>query len=120
MIIENKKLHIDQLEERFKKADYFTTKEISEFYLSFDPLVKKTTINWRVYAKSNTFAFIDVFAICFIISSLTGLGLRLYFISINILSLTGLSIYTAAGQVHPYGPFSVIRINFVIERGITC
>jgi len=49
-IIGNKKLHIEQLEERFKKADYFTTKEISEFYLSFDPLVKKTTINWRVYA----------------------------------------------------------------------
>ncbi len=49
MIIKNKKLHIDQLEERFNKADYFTTKEISEFYLSLNPLVKKTTINWRVY-----------------------------------------------------------------------
>lgn len=50
MIIEDKKLHIEQLKEIFNKADYFTTKEISEFYLSFDPLVKKTTINWRVYA----------------------------------------------------------------------
>lgn len=50
LIIEDKKLHIEQLEERFNNADYFTTKEISEFYLSLDPLVKKTTINWRVYA----------------------------------------------------------------------
>lgn len=50
MIIEDKKLHIDQLKEKFNKANYFTTKEISEFYLSLDPLVKKTTINWRVYA----------------------------------------------------------------------
>ncbi len=50
LIIRDKKLHIDQLEERFNKANYFTTKDISEFYLSLDPLVKKTTINWRVYA----------------------------------------------------------------------
>ena len=27
-----------------------TTKEISKFYLSLDPLVKRTTINWRVYS----------------------------------------------------------------------
>ncbi len=52
-IIGDKKLHIKQLKEQFKKADYFTTKEISEFYLSFDPLVKKATINWRVYALIN-------------------------------------------------------------------
>lgn len=50
MIIENKKLNIEGLKERFSDAECLTTKSIREFYLSIDPLIKETTINWRVYA----------------------------------------------------------------------
>ncbi|GAF05739.1 DUF6577 family protein [Saccharicrinis fermentans] len=49
-IIEDKKLNIEKLKERFNDTEYLLTKDIAEFYLSLDPLVKKTTINWRVYA----------------------------------------------------------------------
>ena len=37
------------MEKRFRKADFFTTKEITEFYLSIDPFVNKTAINWRIH-----------------------------------------------------------------------
>lgn len=36
--------------ERFNDVEYISTKDIADFYLSIDSTVKKTTINWRVYA----------------------------------------------------------------------
>ncbi|MBI9069725.1 MAG: hypothetical protein JEZ09_20680 [Salinivirgaceae bacterium] len=49
MIIEDKRLNIEGLKKHFKGAEYLLTKDITEFYLSLDPTIKKTTINWRVY-----------------------------------------------------------------------
>jgi len=43
------KLYIDQLQIHFKDKSNFGTKEIMQFYEGFEPKVKNTTINWRVY-----------------------------------------------------------------------
>jgi hypothetical protein len=43
------KLHIDQLKDFFKNKEIFETSELVKFYQEWDPEVKRTTINWRVY-----------------------------------------------------------------------
>jgi len=43
------KLHIDQLKDFFKDKEIFETSELVKFYQEWDPEVKRTTINWRVY-----------------------------------------------------------------------
>lgn len=43
------KLNIDQLKDYFKDKKSFETSDIVEFYLQWEPDVKTTTINWRVY-----------------------------------------------------------------------
>lgn len=43
------KLHIDDLRNYFHKQPRFSTNELTEFYRSKEPEVKKTTINWRIY-----------------------------------------------------------------------
>ena len=43
------KLHIDQLQIHFKDIRTFGTKEIIQFYEGFEPKVKATTVNWRIY-----------------------------------------------------------------------
>lgn len=44
------KLYIDQLQIHFKDKSAFGTKEIVQFYEGFEPKVKATTVNWRIYA----------------------------------------------------------------------
>jgi len=43
------KLHIDKLKIRFRDHKFLETKDITDFYKTFEPNVKQTTINWRVY-----------------------------------------------------------------------
>jgi hypothetical protein len=43
------KLYIDQLKDFFKDKEIFETSDIVKFYLQWEPEVKSTTINWRVY-----------------------------------------------------------------------
>jgi hypothetical protein len=49
-IFSNKTLHIDQLKDSFKDAGSLNTSDIVRFYRSFDPQLKSTTINWRIYS----------------------------------------------------------------------
>ena len=48
-IIATNKLHIDKLKSEFADKPIFTTKDIQSFYLSIEPNIKLTTINWRIY-----------------------------------------------------------------------
>lgn len=48
-IIATNKLHIDKLKSEFIDKQIFTTKDIQTFYLTIEPNIKLTTINWRVY-----------------------------------------------------------------------
>lgn len=47
--IAKNKLHIDKLKSQFKNQVVLTTKDIADFYMMFEPNIKQTTINWRVY-----------------------------------------------------------------------
>ena len=47
--IATNKLNIDKLKSEFIDKPIFTTKDIQTFYLTIDPNIKLTTINWRVY-----------------------------------------------------------------------
>ncbi|MCD4698515.1 MAG: hypothetical protein K8S16_19990 [Bacteroidales bacterium] len=47
--IATNKLNIDKLKSEFIDKPIFTTKDIQTFYLTLDPNVTPTTINWRVY-----------------------------------------------------------------------
>lgn len=46
---EENKLNIEKLKEEFNDIKYLSTNDIAAFYRSFDPTLKKTTINWRIY-----------------------------------------------------------------------
>jgi len=48
--ISKDKLHIDQLKTYFKTKESFKSKEISDFYKTFEPELKQTTINWRIFS----------------------------------------------------------------------
>lgn len=43
------KLHINELRNHFRNQRKFSTSELTGFYRSKEPGVKKTTINWRIY-----------------------------------------------------------------------
>jgi hypothetical protein len=43
------KLHIDDIRNHFRIRRKFSTSELTDFYRSIEPTVKKTTINWRIY-----------------------------------------------------------------------
>ncbi len=47
--IKTEKLNIDKLKAHFKERKTFNTLEIHEFYMKQEPLVKASTVNWRVY-----------------------------------------------------------------------
>jgi len=49
-IIATNKLHINELRERFKDEESVKTIDISVFYRAYEPDLKQTTINWRIYA----------------------------------------------------------------------
>lgn len=42
-------LNIDKLQKHFKGKNTFVNKDIALFYKQFEPKVKATTVNWRVY-----------------------------------------------------------------------
>lgn len=42
-------LHIDELKDHFKEGEPFETDDLTDFYRKFDPKLKKSTVNWRVY-----------------------------------------------------------------------
>jgi len=48
-IIANETLHTAKLKSVFKKNNTFGNKEIFDFYKNIDPLIKVTTVNWRVH-----------------------------------------------------------------------
>lgn len=48
--IEKPALHINKLKEYFKENSTFNTKDIEQFYHSFEPGIASTTVNWRIYA----------------------------------------------------------------------
>lgn len=43
-------LHIAKLKQRFANLNDFKTIDIVDFYRSFEPNLKSTTINWRIYS----------------------------------------------------------------------
>ncbi len=45
----NSKLHIEKLISFLKGKDNFNTQDISNFYKTLEPKIKRTTINWRIY-----------------------------------------------------------------------
>ena len=47
--IASEKINIEKLIVHFKNETLFTTNDIQEFYRRFEPNVKVSTINWRVY-----------------------------------------------------------------------
>jgi len=49
-IFSNNTLHINQLKDTFKDTGSLNTSDIARFYRSFDPNLKSTTINWRIYS----------------------------------------------------------------------
>jgi len=49
-IIATNKLHINELREHFKDEESVKTIDISVFYREYEPDLKQTTINWRIYA----------------------------------------------------------------------
>ncbi len=48
--IETETLNIDKLQTHFKGKKTFGNKDIAQFYKQFEPKVKATTVNWRVYS----------------------------------------------------------------------
>lgn len=48
-IIATDTLHITELKQRFEDLNDFKTIDISDFYRNFEPNLKSTTINWRIY-----------------------------------------------------------------------
>jgi hypothetical protein len=53
-IIANEKLQTGKLENRFKDESVFELADVFAFYNQFEPDVKPTTINWRVYTLVQT------------------------------------------------------------------
>ncbi len=53
-IIANDKLNTEKLEHRFKDESVFELTDILDFYNQFEPEVKSTTLNWRVYTLVQT------------------------------------------------------------------
>ncbi len=49
MIINKRKLHIAELKVWFDKNQIITNKQLVSFYQTFEPDVKETTVNWRIY-----------------------------------------------------------------------
>lgn len=47
--IKTDKLHIEELQERFKLQESFKTEDIVLFYKQFEPDLPKSTVNWRTY-----------------------------------------------------------------------
>lgn len=47
--IANDKLNIAKLQAHFKDQSIFGNGDIVQFYRKFEPIVKQTTVNWRVY-----------------------------------------------------------------------
>lgn len=43
-------MHITELKQRFEGLNDFKTIDIADFYRNFEPDLKSTTINWRVYS----------------------------------------------------------------------
>jgi hypothetical protein len=48
-----KKLHITELKKEFKNAEVISTSDIVGFYLSTEPNIPRSTVNWRVYDLVN-------------------------------------------------------------------
>ncbi len=48
------KLNIDKLKDRFSETGVIENKQIIEFYRKFEPDLKKSTINWRIYSLVQT------------------------------------------------------------------
>jgi hypothetical protein len=49
MTIRTDKYKINQLKKEFKTQKSFKTKDITVFFKKFEPNIKSTTINWRIY-----------------------------------------------------------------------
>jgi hypothetical protein len=49
LTIATDKLNIEQLKDFFKDKENFETSDLVNFYLQWEPEVKPTTINWRIY-----------------------------------------------------------------------
>jgi len=47
-------LHIEKLQEVFGNKDYFQVEDLFVFYQSYDPIVAKSTVNWRIYTLLKT------------------------------------------------------------------
>jgi hypothetical protein len=47
--IASETLNIAKLQTRFKEKSIFENRDIVQFYREFEPNVKETTVNWRVY-----------------------------------------------------------------------
>lgn len=47
--IAQNKLHIENLKYQFQSEMTFSSTDLMEFYRTFEPEVKKTTVNWRIY-----------------------------------------------------------------------
>lgn len=52
--IANDKLNIAKLQIHFKEQSIFGNRDIVQFYRKFEPKVKETTVNWRVYTLVQT------------------------------------------------------------------
>lgn len=48
--IRKDKLHIEQLKIYFKTKESFKSKEIADFFKTFEPNLSQTTINWRIFS----------------------------------------------------------------------
>ncbi|MFA6806392.1 MAG: DUF6577 family protein [Bacteroidales bacterium] len=48
-IIAKDKLYIEEFKQHFKGINTFKTADIANFYRSFEPDIKQTTLNWRAY-----------------------------------------------------------------------
>ena len=48
--IATEKLHIEELKKEFKDMQSLNTNDIVKFYRIYEPELKTTTINWRIYA----------------------------------------------------------------------
>ena len=51
--INKDKLHIEQLEIYFKTKESFKSKEIANFFKTFEPNLSQTTTNWRIFSLVN-------------------------------------------------------------------
>ncbi|MFO7891743.1 MAG: DUF6577 family protein [bacterium] len=45
----DRKLHINKLKETFGKEAAFYNKQIADFYRSFEPDIKESAVNWRIF-----------------------------------------------------------------------